>query len=190
MIPRTVSRIASPALRASRGATRRGFIIRTAQEVKDAGDVHVASTGTWESRRYLKRKDGLGFSFHHTVLYAGSSTLIWYKNHVEAVIVTHGAGEIEVVEPGQKEGEGKVYKLDVGTCYALNGQERHYLRAYKDADMHVICAFNPPIAGSEDHNEEGVYPAVDDEGKQYHSYESHDLPKLIKPPASLQEGSA
>ena len=48
------------------------FIIRTFEDVQKAGNVTVSHTKTWESRRYLLRKDGLGFSFHHTILYKGT----------------------------------------------------------------------------------------------------------------------
>jgi L-ectoine synthase len=40
---------------------------------------------TFKSRRLLLAKDGVGFSMHDTKLFAGSETLIWYKNHIEAV---------------------------------------------------------------------------------------------------------
>ena len=50
-------------------------------------------------------------------------------------------------------------------------------------------AFNPPIAGSEDHNEAGVYPAVGDDGvSRYHIAET-DLPALFKPPTTLAAGT-
>lgn len=125
--------------------------------------VQYSKSKTWESRRYYLRKDGLGFSFHHTVLYKGTSTFIWYKNHVEAVHVIAGNGEIEIVKEKGQEGQGTVYRLEPGTCYALDAHEKHYLRAGTE-DLHVICAFNPPIDGAEDHNEEGVYPVIAEDG--------------------------
>lgn len=119
----------------------------------------------------------------------GTSTLIWYQNHVEAVFITHGEGEIELVGPDQKEGEGIVHKLAPGTMYGLDGQERHYLRATK-GDIVVVCAFNPPVAGTEDHNADGVYPAVDDEGAAHFTMDGATVSeKLIKPPASLVDGT-
>ena len=50
----------------------RTFIHRTFEDVKKAGNHHIAASGTWESRRYLLRQDGMGFSFHHTILYEGT----------------------------------------------------------------------------------------------------------------------
>ncbi len=116
---------------------------------------------------------------------AGTSTLIWYKNHHEAVFVFAGEGEIEVVTPEQSEGEGTVYKLGPGDFYGLDGHERHFLRATK-GDLHVACAFNPPIAGSEDHNEDGVYPAVDDEGNKHFDLTPEVVSKLVQPPKTMR----
>ena len=53
-------------------------------------------------------------------------------------MIVQGEGEIELVNEDQKEGEGVVHKLKAGTMYALNGQERHFLRASADGDMHAI----------------------------------------------------
>lgn len=53
-------------------------------------------------------------------------------------MIIKGSGEIELVNENQKEGEGKVIKLKPFDCYALNGQERHFLRASPDEDMEVI----------------------------------------------------
>lgn len=101
-------------------------------------------------------------------------------------MIVAGEGEIEVVEPHQREGEGVVTKLKPFTMYALNGHERHFLRATK-GDMHVVCAFNPPVAGTEDHNEEGVYPAVNDHGEAKYELRADDLPDLIRPPAVMSQ---
>ncbi len=126
---------------------------------------------------------------HRTILKEGTTTLIWYQNHVEAVYITDGEGTIELVEPGQEQGQGVVHHLKPGTMYVLNGQERHFLSATK-GDLKVVCAFNPPIAGSEDHDDRGVYPAVDDDGVA-HAVVTEEVmhSKLTKPPASLEKGT-
>lgn len=111
--------------------------------------------GTWTSRRLLLRKDGMGFSLHDTIIHAGTETYIWYKNHVEAVYCIEGEGEIETIP------DGTVYPIRPGTLYALDGHEKHYLRAKKD--MRMICVFNPPVTGQEVHDENGVYPLIEDD---------------------------
>lgn len=111
---------------------------------------------TFTSRRFLLARDGMGFSLHDTVLYAGTETYMWYRNHVEAVYCIEGRGEIEVV------GDGTVYPVAAGTMYALDGHERHRLRA--ETDLRMVCVFNPPCTGQEVHDEEGVYPLMLDQG--------------------------
>ena len=166
------------------------FICRTLENVVQAGNSKQAASGTWQSHRYLVRKDGFGFSFHHTVLCAGQSTHICYKNHVEAVLVFSGHGEIELCHEGGKEGEGfAVFKLEPGVFYGLGGQENHYLRASKEGDMHVACAFNPPIDGAEDHKD-GVYPVIGQDGVPHYSFSEQQVPEVFKPPTSLASGSS
>jgi len=106
-------------------------------------------TPTWNARRLLLKKDGMGFSLHDTIIKAGTETLIWYKHHLEAVYCIEGEGEIDV------EGD-RVYPIRPGTMYALSGHEKHLLRAVRD--MRMVCVFNPPLTGREVHDEDGVYP--------------------------------
>lgn len=119
-----------------------------------AGTEHDVDTENWRSCRLLLKKDGMGFSLHHTIIKAGTETYIWYKNHVEAVYCIQGKGEIEAID------EGKTYPIEKGTLYALNGHEKHYLRA--ESDMHMVCVFNPPCTGREVHDEEGAYALPED----------------------------
>lgn len=119
-------------------------IIRTEDDV---------DTENWNSRRLLLRKDGMGFSMHDTIIKEGTESYFWYANHVEAVYCIEGEGEIEVVG-------GETYQLRPGTLYALNGNEKHHLRARKQ--MRMICVFNPPVTGREVHDEDGIYPLIED----------------------------
>lgn len=112
---------------------------------------------TFSSRRLLLAQDGMGFSFHDTVLHAGSVTYIWYKHHLEAVYCIAGEGELEI------EGESTVHAIRPGTFYALDGHEKHFLRA--TTDLRMMCVFNPPLTGREVHDEEGVYPLLAEPGE-------------------------
>ena len=116
------------------------------------GTEHEVKGGTWTSRRLILRDAGMGFSMHDTLIHAGTETLIWYKNHLEAVYCIEGKGEIEVLP------DGPTYPIGPGTLYALNGNEKHLLRA--EEEMRMICTFNPPLTGLEVHDEDGVYPAL------------------------------
>lgn len=125
------------------------MIVRDIRDI--IGTENEVSTPTWTSRRVLLKKDGMGFSFHETIIHPGSETHIWYQNHVEAVWCIEGDGEIETVA------DGKIYKLGPGVVYALNENDEHYLRGGKEP-LRVICVFNPPLTGHEVHDAEGVYP--------------------------------
>jgi L-ectoine synthase len=129
------------------------MIVRTLKEIIGSENDIAAKTGTWVSRRLLLKNDAMGFSFHDTTIFAGTETLIWYKNHLEAVYCVGGEGELEVIETGE------IFKIKDGTMYALNGHEKHYLRAF--SDMRMICVFNPPLTGKEDHDKDGVYSLVE-----------------------------
>ena len=126
------------------------MIVRTLDEIVGGErDVHAA---TWNSRRLLLGGDGMGFSLHDTLIHPGSETLIWYQHHLEAVYCIEGDGELEVLP------DGPTYQITAGTMYALDGHEKHLLRAR--SRMRMICVFNPPVTGQEVHDENGVYPAM------------------------------
>ncbi|MFC5651082.1 ectoine synthase [Paenibacillus solisilvae] len=127
------------------------MIVKHLEAVIDTKD--DIDTETWNARRLLLRKDGMGFSMHDTIIKEGTETLIWYRNHVEAVYCIEGEGEIELAS-------GKVYPIRPGMLYALDGHEKHYLRAR--TQLRMVCVFNPPLTGSEVHDEDGVYPLVEE----------------------------
>lgn len=115
------------------------------------GSDHEVKGGNWTSRRLLLKSDGMGFSLHDTLIHAGTETLIWYQNHLEAVYCIEGEGEVETTD------DGVVHPIVAGTVYSLDQHDRHLLRA--KTEMRMICVFNPPITGREVHDENGVYPA-------------------------------
>lgn len=108
---------------------------------------------TWSSRRLLLKSDGMGFSLHDTIIHAGTTTKMRYQYHLEAVYCIQGRGRIRDLT------NNKDYELEAGTMYALSGNEQHELVA--DEEMRMICVFNPPVVGTETHDENGAYPLVD-----------------------------
>lgn len=108
---------------------------------------------TWGSRRLLLSDDDMGFSLHDTVIEAGTSTPMWYRNHLEAVYCIEGEGTLEEV------GSDRVHRIVAGTMYALDQHDQHVLRA--DTRMRMVCVFNPPCTGREVHGPDGSYPAVE-----------------------------
>jgi L-ectoine synthase len=107
---------------------------------------------TWTSRRLLLRGDGMGFSMHDTVLFAGTRTEMHYKNHLEAVYCIEGRGRVTEIRTGT------VHELEPGTLYALNDNDHHVLEA--ESDIRFVCVFNPPLLGPEKHGPDGAYPLL------------------------------
>ncbi len=129
------------------------MIVRNIEEIKGSEREVTAENNNWISRRLLLKRDGVGFSLNETIINEGTETYIWYKNHVEAVYCIEGEGEVELVD------DNKVYNITPGTLYVLNKHEKHLLRAKKR--MRVVCVFNPPLVGSEVHQEDGSYPLIE-----------------------------
>lgn len=129
------------------------MLVRKIDDIRGTRREVFAENKNWVSRRLLLKSDGMGFSFHETIIFAGTETYIWYKHHLEAVYCVEGEGEVETVA------DGKIYPITPGTLYALNEHDEHYLRAKKD--MRLICVFNPPVTGTEVHQPDGSYPACD-----------------------------
>lgn len=121
-------------------------IIGTEREVEGPG---------WTSRRLLLKSDGMGFSFHETIIPAGAEMTLWYKYHLEAVYCVAGNGSIEDLTTGD------VHSLHDGILYALDQHDRHILRGGTE-DMRLICAFNPPVTGQEKHDSDGAYELITD----------------------------
>ncbi|ALG05941.1 ectoine synthase [Kibdelosporangium phytohabitans] len=126
------------------------MIVRTTHEVTDTD--RDVQTPNWRSKRIILAGEQVGFSVHETTLYAGTVNDFWYANHVEAVFVVEGEGELEDKETGE------VHSLAPGSLYLLNGHERHQLRPR--TLMRTVCVFNPPVTGREVHDDDGVYPLI------------------------------
>lgn len=127
--------------------------IRRLEDVENT-DADVRAE-TWKSRRLLLAGDGMGFSVHDTVLYAGTETHMHYQNHLEAVYCIEGEAEIEDLATGER------HRIVPGTLYALDDHDRHVLRVVEQ--FRAVCVFNPPITGREVHDENGAYPLVTEE---------------------------
>ncbi|HKS46964.1 MAG TPA: ectoine synthase [Amycolatopsis sp.] len=126
------------------------MIVRTLDEITDT-DADV-KTPNWRSKRIVLAKEKAGFSVHETTLYAGTVSDFWYANHVEAVFVYEGEGEITNKETGE------TFPLRPGSLYLLDKHDKHQVRP--KTDMRTVCVFNPPVTGREVHDEHGVYPLI------------------------------
>lgn len=126
------------------------MIVRTLEEVLTTE--HDVTTETWNSRRLLLAKDGMGFSLHDTLIHPGVEIKMQYQNHLEAVYCIEGEGEVQVLP------DGPTHPIYPGTVYALDQHDCHVLRAV--TQMRMVCVFTPPVTGGEVHDENGAYPAV------------------------------
>lgn len=130
------------------------MIVRNLQDAEKSSRRIVSPDGNWESTRLLLARDGMGFSFHITTIYAGADFRMHYQNHVESVYCISGEGEVET------EADGKKYPVRPGTLYNLDKHDKHTLRAF--TELKLVCVFNPPLHGTETHNAEGSYELVAD----------------------------
>lgn len=124
------------------------MIVRTLAQIE--GSERDVEAPTWRSRRLLLASDGMGFSLHDTVLAAGTDTEMCYLHHVEAVYCIAGEGELQELP------DGRTWPIAPGTLYALDGHERHVLRA--KTELRMVCVFDPPVTGREVHGDDGAYP--------------------------------
>ena len=128
------------------------MIVRTLDEITDTDRDVESENKNWRSKRIVLAKDGVGFSVHETVLQPGSINDFWYANHIEAVFITEGEGEL------YDKDNDVTYQLAPGSIYVLSGNEKHQLRP--KTLMKTVCVFNPPVTGREVHDENGVYPLI------------------------------
>ncbi len=123
------------------------MIVKTLADTLGTSD-HVTGDA-FESRRILLARDGLGYSFHDTLIIAGSTQRLEYKNHIEANYCISGEGEVEEVATG------RTWPLRPGTMYVLDAHNAHIIRA--ETDMRLLCVFTPALTGDETHDAEGSY---------------------------------
>ena len=124
------------------------MIVRTTAEI--TGTERDIAAGAWRSKRIILAGDGVGFSFHETVIEPASVSEFHYRHHVEAVWVVEGAGTLTNLETGE------THPLGPGTMYLLDGHERHRISCADQ--LRMLCVFNPPVTGNEVHDENGAYP--------------------------------
>jgi len=129
------------------------MLVRSVHDLDDTD--RDIKTPNWRSKRIVLAKEGVGFSVHETTLYAGTVNDFWYANHIEAVFIVEGEGELLDKETGE------THELRPGSLYLLDKHDHHQLRPR--TDMRAVCVFNPPVTGREVHDENGVYPLISEE---------------------------
>ncbi|HHO41772.1 MAG TPA: L-ectoine synthase, partial [Epsilonproteobacteria bacterium] len=60
------------------------MIVKSIKDIIGTPREVIAKDGQWISRRMLLKSENMGFSFHETIIKAGTKTHIHYQNHLEA----------------------------------------------------------------------------------------------------------
>lgn len=130
------------------------MIVRDLNEIMKNDQDRVVADAKWKSIRMLLANDGMGFSFHITILEAGSEHTFEYKHHFESVYCMSGKGSITDIATGE------THAIKPGVMYALNEHDRHILRS--EEELVMACCFNPPVTGTEVHREDGSYAPAEE----------------------------
>lgn len=141
------------------------------------------------NRRYLVRGDDCGFSIQHEVLKKGTPLRLVFTNHVYAVLVTRGAGRVQLLEASGHVEEGEARQIGEGSLFALNAAEVAELTADTD-ELEFVSVMNPPLFGAEERQDNGVFPVVDADGIEHESYGHTSVRRLFEVPSALKGGSA
>ncbi|BDT93174.1 MULTISPECIES: ectoine synthase [Nocardia] len=126
------------------------MIVRSLEET--IGTEREVRGPTWTSRRLVLAREKAGFSLNDTVVDAGAELEMWYANHIEAVYVIEGEGEVVDEETGE------THRLAPGVLYLVDAHQRHTLRAH--TRFRAVCVFDPPLTGREVHDENGAFPLL------------------------------
>ena len=113
--------------------------------IRKLSEVKTVQWGNGLSRRFLLEADGMGYTATDTIVLAGTKSLIEYKNHLEACYCIEGKGSVI-------EMDGTEHVIEVGTMYALDKRDPHYLLGGENEDLRLVCMFTPALAGDEHHD--------------------------------------
>jgi len=117
--------------------------------VRTASEVIPVDWGNGTSARYLTKADGMGYTVTDTIVRAGTSSPLHYKNHLEACYCIAGSGKVI-------DDEGNEFPIVPGTIYALDKNDPHHLVASPDEDLRLVCVFTPALHGHETHDFSGT----------------------------------
>lgn len=118
------------------------MIVSTLQKI--IGSSRDIDWGHGRSRRFLLKKDAMGFSFTDTLVEQGVNLVLQYKNHLEACYILEGEGQLTNEESGEK------YAIAPGLFYAFDKHERHRVEAF--SKLRMLCVFSPALEGDEKHS--------------------------------------
>ena len=122
------------------------MIVRDFNKLKDTD--RSVSDAQWIPVRMLLADDGMGFrSTSPRCRPVGAP--VPQSTIFESVFCMQGKGSITDL------GTGETHEITPGVMYALNLHDKHILRA--EETLVMACCFNPPVTGTEVHQEDGSY---------------------------------
>jgi len=128
--------------------TDQHMFVKRVDAMAQAGQEMTVANGRVRTLRMLARADDVGFGFSDVHMAAGAEAELWYKHHWEANHILEGSGEVTDL------GSGESWALAPGMAYNVGPRDRHRLRAH--AEMHLVSIFCPPLAGDEQHDQDGA----------------------------------
>lgn len=122
------------------------MIVRSLSDIENTE--RDVAWGNGRSRRFLLNSDQMPYSLTDTIIEAGTSSFLEYRNHIEVCYCIEGEGRVRNQETGEE------FKITPGTMYALDKNDPHHPIA-DDVDMRLVCVFAPGLNGDEVHNLSG-----------------------------------
>lgn len=118
--------------------------------IRKLSETDAVEWGNGLSRRFLTLRDGMGYTVTDTIVRAGTSSQLEYRNHLEACYCIAGSGAVI-------DSAGDEHPIEVGTLYALDKHDPHVLVASPHEDLRLVCVFTPALIGDETHDLTGEY---------------------------------
>ncbi|APO69845.1 L-ectoine synthase 2 (plasmid) [Rhizobium gallicum] len=118
------------------------MIVRSLEDIE--GTKRDVAWGNGRSRRLLIKADGVPYSLTDTIVEAGTTSFLQYRNHVETCYCISGRGRIRDAVTGEE------HVIVPGTMYALDKNDAHHLIA-DEQDLRLVCVFFPGLNGDEVH---------------------------------------
>jgi L-ectoine synthase len=101
------------------------------------------------SLRALVKSDNMGFGVCKTHIPKGGPYHWHYLNHLEACYCISGKGVLTNIETKER------HEITPDIMYVLDKHDNHTFEALEDVIL--ISIFNPPLTGTEFHDENGNY---------------------------------
>lgn len=105
--------------------------------------------GGFRSNRIILDRDNMGYSMTKTVIPPNGPQHWHYKSHLESCYCVSGKGLLTNNRTGQ------YWAIAPDMTYVLDQYDDHTFEALEEVTL--ICVFNPPLTGTEVHDEDGAY---------------------------------